>query len=102
VREGVSRLTLVRIPPVLRPEVGGRRDVTVEAGTVREALGKLVADYPSLEGRVLAGGEVPSFLNLFVDGEDVRLNRGLDTPLGPESSLLLLPAVAGGRGSRLR
>lgn len=89
-------MTVVRIPPVLRPEVGGRRDVTVDAGTVREALHKLVAEYPSLEGRVLAGDQVPSFLNVFVDGEDVRLHEGLDTALGPESALLLLPAVAGG------
>jgi molybdopterin synthase sulfur carrier subunit len=86
----------VRIPPVLRPEVGGQRDVEVEATTVGEALRKLVDAYPSLEGRVLAGEQVPSFLNLFVDGEDVRFREGLETPLGPGSALLLLPAVAGG------
>ncbi len=89
-------MSVVRIPPVLRPEVGGRRDVTVDAGTVREALHKLVAEYPALEGRVLAGDQVPSFLNVFVDGEDVRLHEGLDTPIGPQTALLLLPAVAGG------
>jgi molybdopterin synthase sulfur carrier subunit len=89
-------VTVVRIPPVLRADVGGLRDVTVEAGTVREALSKLVAEYPALDGRVLAGDEVPSFINIFVDGENVRLNAGLDTPIGPRTALLLLPAVAGG------
>ncbi len=89
-------MTVVRIPPVLRTEVGGQRDVTVDAETVGEALHKLVAQYPALDGRILNDGQVPSFINVFVDGEDVRLNEGLQTPLGPQSSLLLLPAVAGG------
>ncbi len=93
-------MTAVRIPPVLRPDVGGQRDVIIEAETVGEALRKLVAAYPALEGRVLAGDQVPPFLNLFVDGEDVRLGEGLETPLGPQSALLLLPAVAGGSGRR--
>jgi len=91
-------MTLVRIPPALRPEVGGRRNVTIEAATVHEALRKLVAEFPALDGRVLADDSVPPYLNLFVDGDDVRLHEGLDTPLGPDSSLVLLPAVAGGSG----
>jgi molybdopterin converting factor small subunit len=86
----------IRIPPVLRPEAGGRRTVEVEAGTVREALDALVAEYPSLEARVLEGDGVPSFLNVFVDGDDVRLRDGLATPVSPTSTILLLPAVAGG------
>jgi sulfur-carrier protein len=86
----------IRIPPVLRGEAAGRRTVAVEAATVREALGALVAEHPALESRVLAGEGVPSFLNVFVDGEDVRLLDGLETPLGASSTVLLLPAVAGG------
>lgn len=88
----------IRIPPVLRGEAAGRRTVAVEAATVREALGALVAEHPGLEARVLAGDGVPSFLNVFVDGEDVRLLDGLETPLAAESTVLLLPAVAGGGG----
>ncbi len=93
-------MTVVRIPSVLRSDVGGLRDVTVDAGTVREALRKLVAEYPALEGRLFSGDEAPSFINVFVDGEDVRLHDGLDTPIGPQTSLLLLPAVAGGSTRR--
>jgi molybdopterin converting factor small subunit len=89
-------VTVVRIPSVLRADVGGLRDVTVDGGTVREALRELVAEYPALEGRLFSGDEAPSFINVFVDGEDVRLRDGLDTPIGPQTSLLLLPAVAGG------
>ena len=86
----------VRIPPVLRPEAGGNRTVAVHAATVREALSELVATYPSLRERVLTDDGIPPFLNVFVDGEDVRLTAGLDTPLTADAKVLLLPAVAGG------
>jgi sulfur-carrier protein len=86
----------IRIPPVLRPEAGGERTVAVDAATVRDALQSLVARFPALEPRVLEGDAVPSFLNVFVDGEDVRLLDGLDTPAKEGSTILLLPAVAGG------
>jgi molybdopterin converting factor small subunit len=86
----------IRIPPVLRAEAAGQRTVAVEADTVREALDSLVAEHPALAGRVREGDGVPTFLNVFVDGEDIRLLSGLDTTLGAGSTVLLLPAVAGG------
>ena len=86
----------IRIPPVLRPDAGGERLVDVDAATVREALDTLVARFPALKARVLEGDGVPSFLNVFVDGDDVRLLSGLDTTVSPTSKILLLPAVAGG------
>lgn len=90
----------IRIPPVLRSEAAGNRSVQVEATTVRGALQALVAEYPALESRVLEGDGVPSFLNVFVDGEDVRLLNGLDTEVSADSTVLLLPAVAGGSPRR--
>jgi molybdopterin converting factor small subunit len=86
----------IRIPPVLRPEAAGNRTVTVEAATVREALDQLVTAHPGLKSRVLEGDGVPSFLNVFVDGDDVRLLGGLDAEVAAGSTILLLPAVAGG------
>jgi molybdopterin converting factor small subunit len=86
----------IRIPPVLRPDAGGNRAVQTDAGTVREALAELVQQHPGLESRVLDGDGVPSYLNVFVDGDDIRLLSGLDTPLAPAAKILLLPAVAGG------
>jgi adenylyltransferase/sulfurtransferase len=86
----------IRIPPVLRPDAGGRRSVDIDAETVADALHALVVAHPALDGRVLAGDELPAFLNVFVDGEDVRLRDGLATPVQPGSTILLLPAVAGG------
>ena len=86
----------IRIPPVLRGEAEGNRALSVEAGTVREALDILVDRYPALKSRILDGDSVPTFLNVFVDGEDVRLSQGLATEVGAASTILLLPAVAGG------
>jgi molybdopterin synthase sulfur carrier subunit len=86
----------IRIPPVLRADAGGNRLLDVEAGTVREALDALIERYPSLSTRIIDGDGVPAFLNVFVDGEDVRLAAGLATPVGSTTKILLLPAVAGG------
>ena len=89
-------MATVRIPPVLRPDAGGNSRVSIAATTVREALETVIASYPALGARVLVEGELPSFLNVLVDGEDVRLLSGLDTTVGESSTILLLPAVAGG------
>ena len=87
----------VRIPPVLRPEAGNNRHVEADGETVREVLESLVATYPTLRERIFEGNDLPQFLNVFIDGTDVRLNDGLETPVGEGATVVLLPAVAGGR-----
>ena len=86
----------MKIPPILRTEAGGVRLVEVGGGTVREALGELIAAHPALERRIFDDGALPSFLNVFVDGDDIRLHAGLDTAVSAGSTIVLLPAVAGG------
>jgi len=86
----------VRIPPILRPEAGGNRQVETEGTTVREVLDGLVATYPALRERLYEGDELPQFLNVFIDGTDVRLLDGLDTTVESGATVILLPAVAGG------
>jgi molybdopterin synthase sulfur carrier subunit len=86
----------VRIPPILRPEAGNNRHVEANGGTVREVLESLVAEYPSLRGRIFEGDDLPQFLNVFIDGTDVRLQEGLETPVPAGATVVLLPAVAGG------
>ena len=88
----------VRIPPILRPEAGNNRQVEAAGATVREILEGLVATYPALRDRIFEGDELPQFLNVFIDGTDVRLNEGLETPVAADATVILLPAVAGGRG----
>jgi molybdopterin converting factor small subunit len=86
----------IRIPPILRPDAGGNRQVEAEGATVREALDALVAEYPALRDRIFDGDDLPQFLNVFVDGTDVRLLDGLASEIAPGATVILLPAVAGG------
>lgn len=86
----------IRIPPVLRADTAGERTVAVDGATVGEAIAALVGAHPALDGRVLHDGGVPAFINVFLDGEDIRLLQGLETPVRPGAKVLLLPAVAGG------
>ena len=89
-------MATVRIPPILRPEAGNNRQLDVPGETVREVLESLVATYPSLRGRIFEGDELPQFLNVFIDGSDVRLFDGLETKVADGATVILLPAVAGG------
>lgn len=93
-------MAAVRIPPILRPDAGGNRQLEVEGATVREVLEHLAAAYPALRERIFSDGELPPFLNVFLDGADVRLAEGLETPVGDGATLILLPAVAGGAARR--
>jgi molybdopterin converting factor small subunit len=88
-------MTRVRIPPTLRNEVGGERQVEADGDTVREVLDDLVARYPALGVQLFADGDVAPFVNVYLGGEDVRTLDGLDTAVGTET-VILLPAMAGG------
>ena len=89
-------MSLVRVPPVLRSEAGGAREVEANGSTVRELLEDLSTRLPALGLRVYGEGEIKSFVNVYVDGEDVRTRDGLDTPVREGSTVILLPAMAGG------
>jgi molybdopterin converting factor small subunit len=89
---------IVRVPPVLRAEAGGAREVEASGANVREVLEDLAARMPALGSRVYDDGEIQSFVNVYVDGEDVRTRDGLETPVRESSTVILLPAMAGGSG----
>jgi molybdopterin synthase sulfur carrier subunit len=89
-------MSTVRIPPVLRQEAGGAREVEATGATVRELLDDLTERMPALGSRVYDEGELQPFVNVYVDGEDVRTRGGLETPVGAASTIILLPAMAGG------
>ena len=89
-------MTAVRIPPTLRGEVGGARQVDASGDTVRELLADLAARYPSLGTQILEDGGLAPFVNVYLGGEDVRTLDGLDTAVSEGQTLILLPAMAGG------
>ena len=86
----------VRIPPTLRGEVGGARQLDAVGDTVREVLDDLVDRHPALGPQILANGGIAPFVNVYVGGEDVRTLNGLDTAVATGDTVILLPAMAGG------
>jgi molybdopterin synthase sulfur carrier subunit len=89
-------MAAVRIPPTLRAEVGGARELDADGETVAEVIDDLVERYPPLAAQLLQDGELASFVNVYVGGEDVRTRDGLDTEVRDDDELILLPAMAGG------
>jgi sulfur-carrier protein len=89
-------MSVIRIPPTLRGDVGGARQVEADGGTVRELLDDLLSRFPSLREQIVEGDDVASFVNVYVEGEDVRTRDGLETAVKPGSTVILLPAMAGG------
>jgi sulfur-carrier protein len=89
-------MTAVRIPPTLRAEVGGARELDAHGSTVAEVIDDLVERYPPLAAQLLQDGALAPFVNVYLGGEDVRTRDGLDTPVTDGDQLILLPAMAGG------
>ena len=89
-------MSVVRIPPVLRPVVGGARELPASGGTVAAVLDDLFATQPALAARLRPEGTLSAFVNVYVNGDDVRHRQGLETPVTDADVVVLLPAMAGG------
>ncbi len=89
-------MSFVRIPPMLRGDVGGAREVPAEGGNVRELLDDLLTRFPALRHQLVENDNLAPFVNVYVEGEDVRTLEGLDTPVREGATVILLPAMAGG------
>jgi molybdopterin converting factor small subunit len=94
-------VTTVRIPPVLRAQAGGSKTLELGGGTVGDVLAALIAAHPGLRGQILADdGGLNRFVNVYVDGQDVRFTGELTTPVGERDEVVILPAMAGGAAFR--
>jgi molybdopterin synthase sulfur carrier subunit len=89
-------MTTVRIPPTLRAETEGAATIEASGETVRDLMDDLTARFPALKERIYPEGELARFVNVYVEGEDVRTREGLETPVVDGSTVILLPAMAGG------
>jgi molybdopterin converting factor small subunit len=91
-------VTAVRIPPVLRASAGGQKQVDAAGSTVGEVLDSLIGQFPSLRDQLLTPeGALNRFVNVYVNGRDVRYEQELATPVATGDTVVLLPAMAGGR-----
>jgi sulfur-carrier protein len=89
-------MTTVRIPPTLRPDAEGQREVSAAGSTVGEVLQDVGQRFPDLRARIFENGNIARFVNVYVGGEDIRTQDGLETPVADGATVILLPAMAGG------
>lgn len=90
-------MPLLRIPSPLRPYTNGASQLDLTANDVSGALAELLAAHPDLKPHLFnEAGELRAFVNLFVNDENVRDLNGVQTPLKPTDTLMILPSIAGG------
>jgi sulfur-carrier protein len=88
----------VKIPPVLRSRTDGASEVPVEGETVGEVLEALADAHSETRAQLFGdGGELNRYVNVYLNDEDVRLLDGLDTTVSASDTVVILPAMAGGR-----
>jgi molybdopterin synthase sulfur carrier subunit len=86
----------VKIPTQLRAATGGEAEVEVDGSNVGEALDAVFAAYGDLRERITEDGTLRRFVNVYVSGEDIRFQQGLETAINEGDEVTILPAVAGG------
>jgi molybdopterin synthase sulfur carrier subunit len=87
----------VSFPAALYARTGQRRSATASGNTVREVIEVLERDFPGIRFNLCyETGELRRYVNIFLNGENIRYLRGLDTPLTSDMTMYILPSVAGG------
>jgi molybdopterin converting factor small subunit len=86
----------VRIPTILRSYTGGQKAVEGSGTTLDEVLADLDTRHAGIRERVVDGGELRRFVNVYLNDEDVRFLEGISTKVSDGDSVTILPAVAGG------
>ncbi len=90
-------MATVKIPPVLRPAVGGEKELDADGASVGEILRSVVDSHPETQSQLFAAdGGLNRYVNVYLNDEDVRVLDGLDTSVGSGDTLVILPAMAGG------
>jgi sulfur-carrier protein len=88
----------VKIPPVLRARTNGEAEVAASGGTVGEVLTALADHHPDTREQLFAAdGELNRYVNVYLNDEDVRVLDGLQTSVADGDTVVILPAMAGGR-----
>lgn len=89
----------VRVPSALRKLTGGQAELSVDGATVKELLADVGRQHPALFARITdESGEVKQFLNIFVNGTDIRFEQELSTPVKAGDEVSIVPSIAGGSG----
>jgi len=87
----------VRIPTPLRRLTDGQDKVSVDGATLGDIVGSLETQFPGIKERLCDdSGEIRNFVNVYVNGEDVRFLQGLESQTNSGDEISIVPAVAGG------
>ena len=87
----------VRLPTVLRQHTGGQASVQANGETIGAIFEDLLRQFPLLKGQLLDDdGSIHKFINVYKNDDDVRYLQKLDTTVGADDVISILPAVAGG------
>jgi sulfur-carrier protein len=90
-------MSTVRIPQVLRSQADGQKAIEVDGRTIGQVVRGLIEQHPGLADQLLTpDGELHRFVNVYLNGQDVRYLGGLETPVDARDEVRLLPAIAGG------
>lgn len=96
-------MATVRIPTPLRKLTGGKEEIAMSGGTLKEILDGLEKTYPGFRERMFdESGELRRFINVFINDEDVRFLQNLQTPVKDSDEVSILPAIAGGEVEKKR
>jgi molybdopterin converting factor small subunit len=90
-------MATIRIPAPLRPYTGGQSSVEVNGGSVNAVLNNLTTQHPDLQQHLFEEGKLRSFVNVFLNEEDVRYLDGPDTAVSDNDTLMIIPSIAGGK-----
>jgi molybdopterin converting factor small subunit len=90
-------MATIKIPPVLRPSVGGSKQVQAGGDDVGAVLRALAEQHPATQAQLFGSdGSLNRYVNVYLNDEDVRVLNGLDTSVSESDTLVILPAMAGG------
>jgi molybdopterin synthase sulfur carrier subunit len=90
-------MATIKIPPVLRPSVGGEKELQATGDDVGAVLRSLADQHPATESQLFSSdGQLNRYVNVYLNDEDVRVLEGLDTTVKAGDTLVILPAMAGG------
>jgi sulfur-carrier protein len=90
-------MATIKIPPVLRPTVGGEKEVQAGGDTIGAVLRALADQHPGTQSQLFSDdGQLNRYVNVYLNDEDVRVLGGLDTSVGESDTVVILPAMAGG------
>lgn len=89
---------VVSIPTILRPLTANQKRIEATGANVLEIIDEIDARYPGVKDRLMSGGRIHRFVNIFVNENDIRFAGDLETAVQDGDHVTILPAVAGGRG----